>query len=38
MQTAIMKAEDKERYYFYDDPVWDEDISRDEVYGVLCTE
>lgn len=38
MQTAIIKAEGKGQYYFYDDPVWDEDISRDEVFGVLCTE
>lgn len=38
MQTAIIKAETKEQYYFFDDPIWDEDISRDEVYGVLCTE
>lgn len=38
MQTAIIKAENREQYYFYDDPVWEEDISRDDVFGVLCTE
>ena len=30
MQTAIVKAETKEQYYFFDDPVWDEDIRKDE--------
>ena len=38
MQTAIVKAETKEQYYFFDDPVWDEDIRKDETIGVLCTE
>lgn len=38
MQTAIIKTEDKKQYYFFDDPIWDEDINRDEVFGVLCTE
>lgn len=38
MQTAIVQAEDGEQYYFYDAPVWEEDISRDDVFGVLCTE
>lgn len=38
MQTAIVQAEDREQYYFYDDPVWEEDISRDDVFGVLCME
>ncbi len=38
MQTAIVQAEDGEQYYFYDAPVWEEDISRDDVFGELCTE
>ena len=38
MQTAIVKAETKEQYDLFDDPVWDEDIRKDETIGVLCTE
>lgn len=37
-QTAIIKADGRDEYYFYDDPVWGEDLDEENVVGVAYTE
>ncbi|MCM1236684.1 MAG: hypothetical protein NC489_41940 [Ruminococcus flavefaciens] len=37
-EVAIIRSDDREEYYFFDEPVWGEDLERDEVYGVLQLE
>ena len=35
MERAIYKSEDGKQFFFYDDPIWDSDLKKSEIEGVV---
>lgn len=35
MERAIYKSKDGKRFFFYDDPIWDSDLKKSEIEGIV---